>query len=809
MLYALLVAALTGVAGSVLEYGAARSRLPRRGIWALALLLSLLIPMGRALMPAQLAQLPGVALLPVPELMQIQSGPAVTAPSASAPLQREPDARRPSASESLASLTQALQRALLPAWLVASGMMLVGYALLSLRLFRMAGQSRCVRLEGQRVWLTDSLGPAVCGLLRPRILLPRWVVEGPDRSRVLIVAHEQAHLDAGDARLLFLGVLVLMALPWNLPLWWQLRRLRLAIEVDCDARVLARHGQARLYAETLLQVAERRGASGPFPGVALTEAASQLRQRIRIFTAPVQRPAITLTLAAAALGTSCIAGAAVLQSPVILQQLLLRKLPYPTENDYRPPHFALAQAAARRRFPELFQGHFNGSVEITVGLDRHGQVLGIEQHALPPPSVPMHLMQPFWFGNSWARAHGYESQDVMEAVDRHLENWHGPQNADKLYLSYDVMKWPHDPARSAERVRAALLARYPQLMQPLAAAAAGRSIDGGIITAVMHDDGTLDRVRFDRTVQPLGECLRRMGYDPSALAHRGVMQSLWWDRMQDPRRLQAAQYHVRYAWPRHPDDPPDVASFDIAKAIIGDPRSPWNDDRDAHTIDPALVKRYFPDVWRAGAVSSEQYLWFLLDRQGRVFATGAGAGHREDHAAILQALFRGITTDGGYAYEFRGPAGRPVMLGFEWLGADSPITRPGQVAGLRRSDLVIMASVFRGGEAEPLAAGAIDADLGIPAVSEMRHGVRLAVTAHAARAGAIALQLRLKQASGQRADGLDLWPAPAPSTWVMPEQQGTVQWSDRSGVSWRVVLRVHRLATQLRWPAVSAAKRIR
>ena len=33
--------------------------------------------------------------------------------------------------------------------------------------------------------------------------------------------------------------MAVVLMPWNLPLWWQWRRLRFAIEVDCDARVLA------------------------------------------------------------------------------------------------------------------------------------------------------------------------------------------------------------------------------------------------------------------------------------------------------------------------------------------------------------------------------------------------------------------------------------------------------------------------------------------------------------------------------------------------------------------------------------------
>ena len=53
------------------------------------------------------------------------------------------------------------------------------------------------------------------------------------------MAHERSHLDAGDPRLIALAVTLLVLMPWNPLLWWQFRRLRRAIEVDCDTRVLS------------------------------------------------------------------------------------------------------------------------------------------------------------------------------------------------------------------------------------------------------------------------------------------------------------------------------------------------------------------------------------------------------------------------------------------------------------------------------------------------------------------------------------------------------------------------------------------
>ena len=69
--------------------------------------------------------------------------------------------------------------------------------------------------------------------------------------QALLLAHAQCRLAARDPQLLALAYALIVLMPWNLPLWWQLHRLRFAIEVDCDARMLA-HGHAlRDYATVL------------------------------------------------------------------------------------------------------------------------------------------------------------------------------------------------------------------------------------------------------------------------------------------------------------------------------------------------------------------------------------------------------------------------------------------------------------------------------------------------------------------------------------------------------------------------------
>jgi hypothetical protein len=128
----------------------------------------------------------------------------------------------------------------------------------------------------------------VVGFLRPQIVLPRWLLNAPPDQRRMALDHESQHIAAQDPLLLHIALLLTALAPWNLPLWWQLRRLRFAIEVDCDRRVLKSGAKAKDYGEMLLIVGQRQRAL--ISGVlALTEKASQLERRIRIITGAAGR----------------------------------------------------------------------------------------------------------------------------------------------------------------------------------------------------------------------------------------------------------------------------------------------------------------------------------------------------------------------------------------------------------------------------------------------------------------------------------------------------------------------------------------
>lgn len=103
--------------------------------------------------------------------------------------------------------------------------------------------------------LPADLGPAVIGLLRPRILLPadfahRYSAE----EQALVLAHEQEHLRRRDLPVQAVFA-ALRCLFWFNPLaHLAAARLRFDQELACDAAVLARHpGARRRYGEALLK----------------------------------------------------------------------------------------------------------------------------------------------------------------------------------------------------------------------------------------------------------------------------------------------------------------------------------------------------------------------------------------------------------------------------------------------------------------------------------------------------------------------------------------------------------------------------
>ena len=140
-------------------------------------------------------------------------------------------------------------------WMLGAAAMLL-WALVSwLRLRKRVREA--VRLEGN-VYECEIASPFVLGLFRPRIYLPFSLENG---ERELVLAHERAHITAGDHIIKPLGWLLLAA-HWYNPLVWLAYALFCRdIELACDERVvrgLSLSDRAD-YSQALLDLSRPRG----------------------------------------------------------------------------------------------------------------------------------------------------------------------------------------------------------------------------------------------------------------------------------------------------------------------------------------------------------------------------------------------------------------------------------------------------------------------------------------------------------------------------------------------------------------------
>jgi len=269
MLYVVMVTLLLSIGAYMAERAARLKRGRTRWIWITAIVASLAIP---TVIASVSVQLPGVVSPRVAQKVVVLR--EATTQALSPVMWISGSAVEPHGWRDLDSL-------MIKAWRAASGAMLLALIASGVHLFLRKRRWRTITVSGASVYVTGDVGPAVVGLLRPRIVVPQWVTMAVPRHQSAVIAHEQSHLDAHDPQLFTFALALLVFMPWNLPLWWQLRRLRYAIEVDCDARVLAGGFDPARYGETLIAVGERQSA---YVGAvaAMSESRSFLEERIRI-----------------------------------------------------------------------------------------------------------------------------------------------------------------------------------------------------------------------------------------------------------------------------------------------------------------------------------------------------------------------------------------------------------------------------------------------------------------------------------------------------------------------------------------------
>lgn len=299
MLYATSVSALLSVAAWLGERALRMKSAHTREVWLAALLSSLLIPCLPQWLP-QLSELItgdiGQRLVRLHQATTLQVLPSVA-------FDLVPGSIGP---------TSGLDTILKVVWVAASIAMLLVLLLISAGTARQrVGWCKQV-IHEQRIYVSADLGPAVVGLLRPAIVVPGWLLEAKPSLQRIVLAHEQSHIDARDPQLLLAALAVLLAMPWNVPLWWQLRRLRNAMEVDCDTRVLRAGYDRTRYGKVLLEVGERRSRK---IGIAAFYSHSFLERRIRIMLSTPRNPWSFVAVGCGALSLAVVVAAAQISPP--------------------------------------------------------------------------------------------------------------------------------------------------------------------------------------------------------------------------------------------------------------------------------------------------------------------------------------------------------------------------------------------------------------------------------------------------------------------------------------------------------------
>ena len=185
MLYTCLVGALLALAALPLERILRDQVRSARWVWVAALALSLGVPLATLALSLRPSA-------PPPTPAAAPAGPAL---GFSVEVVAGFDERA-------VPLLERMEAPLVRLWAAGTVILLV---LLCGSLLRLAGARtrwRPTVVDGTPVLVSESVGPAVLGVLRHVIVLPRWALARGPEARGLILAHEREHVRARDPLLM-------------------------------------------------------------------------------------------------------------------------------------------------------------------------------------------------------------------------------------------------------------------------------------------------------------------------------------------------------------------------------------------------------------------------------------------------------------------------------------------------------------------------------------------------------------------------------------------------------------------------------
>lgn len=292
MLYAAAVGAVIAAGGFAMERLAAAYGFPRRVVWLAALTLAVAIPAAGAFRVTQVAS-------SLDSAMARPAGPTGTVSGVawdivpSMPFPNGPGAAR----------------AAVLGWGAGSLLSLAAITAVFLLVARSRRRWPRDRISQADVYVSRRFGPALVGVTNPEVVVPSWVLRLERKAADMIIRHEMEHARAGDHLSLLFAALTVAALPWSPAIWWMARRLRAAVEMDCDQRILASGVAAAEYGEVLLDAGSRHaGGWGLAP--AMSQPRSLLERRLKTMnenTSKLSMAQATLlgALAVAALVAAC------------------------------------------------------------------------------------------------------------------------------------------------------------------------------------------------------------------------------------------------------------------------------------------------------------------------------------------------------------------------------------------------------------------------------------------------------------------------------------------------------------------------
>jgi TonB-dependent SusC/RagA subfamily outer membrane receptor len=262
MTQAMVVSALLALAALLLQKVAGRA-LPNRLIWSGALFSSLVLVLVAPLRmaPPSADAVTEIALVGTPSAAAPTTSPArwrVALHAWSSTVDRVLTAP---VEWSATTIGGALDRApvvaqvaVTAAWPLSTLLVLVAFGVSYRRHRTELARAARHEIDGVDVRVTNALGPAVIGVRAPRIVVPAWLLERSAHEQQLVITHEQSHIAAGDPLLLLSACGAVALMPWNPIAWFALARLRLAIELDCDRRVLGTGASPRQYGQLLIEL---------------------------------------------------------------------------------------------------------------------------------------------------------------------------------------------------------------------------------------------------------------------------------------------------------------------------------------------------------------------------------------------------------------------------------------------------------------------------------------------------------------------------------------------------------------------------